>query len=100
MTLEIGLIKYPQVRVLVACSSCGDLYGVAPRTFRDMRLRQRLPLCHFCRSPRVVAPTESQRAWWLERFTIAEIIEMAEAFYGPRELWQDGDTLLPMVTTG
>lgn len=88
MTLEIGRAQLAEgVRVLVACQFCGSPYGVSPRTFRGMRQERRLPTCRTCRTPRVVFVTDAHRHFWLDRFTIREIVEMAEEMWGPRDKW-------------
>lgn len=98
MTLEMGRVDLEKgVRVLVACHSCGATYGISPRTFRGMTLdnkrrhdegqQPRLPTCRTCRTPRVIVVTDSGMQWWLRRFTISEIVDMAEDMWGPRDKW-------------
>lgn len=29
------------------------------------------------------------RSWWLDRFSIRDIVEMAECAWGPREFWDE-----------
>jgi len=37
-----------------------------------------------CRRPPHPKPTEADREWWLERFTLEELAELADAIWGPR----------------
>ena len=46
------------------------------RTGRDL-------ICSTCRRPPRPKPTEADRRWWLERFTLEEIVELADAIWGP-----------------
>ena len=98
MSLEVGRVRLAEgVRALVTCHACGAVYGVSPRTFRGMTLdnkrrhadglKPRLPTCRTCRSPRVIVVTDSAMMWWLRRYTISEIVDIAEEMWGPREKW-------------
>ena len=59
------------------------MYGVALRTLRDMRLKDRLPVCLLCRNGHAIVVGAEEKLFWLDRFTISEIREMAEATFGP-----------------
>lgn len=69
---------------LVRCGACGGDFELSARRVRHVRAES-LPLrCRSCRTGRVTPePTEAHRRWWLDRFTVDEIREMAAA------LWPD-----------
>jgi len=51
------------------------------------RVEGRAPKCQPCRRPALeITPEEreSYRQWWLERFTLEEIRELAAGIFGPR----------------
>jgi hypothetical protein len=50
---------------------------VAARTFRDLRAGGRQPFCDPCKRPASIVITEEHKAYWLERFSRAEIAFMA-----------------------
>ena len=52
------------------------------RREREHRRTGRAPICSTCRRPPHPKPTEDDREWWLERFTLAEIVELADAIWG------------------
>jgi len=106
--LELGRVDLSTgVRVLVACQICGTPYGISPRTLRGMAQAKRLPICRTCRRPRLVSPkaTMDHRKFWLDNYTIREIVDMAEEMWGPRDNWKPGevaavhdpDSLLPVA---
>lgn len=88
MALEVGRVRLAEgVRVLVACSSCGCVYGISPRTARGMKQAIRLPICHLCRVGRPIEVTDEMRDWWLARYSLADVVRIAEEMFGPRERW-------------
>lgn len=84
MTVALGKVDG---RILVACRDCGLPFYISPRTLRDQRVKERLPQCSFCRFPADIEPSDEGRKFWLDHFTIWEIVVMAEGFWGPRHLW-------------
>lgn len=84
MTVALGQVDG---KMLVACSECGGCFYTSARTLRDQRVKERLPVCSFCRFPSDVVASPADRRFWVDHFTIGEIIEMAEAFWGDRDRW-------------
>ena len=74
---------------MVLCSDCGGLYEASPRTLREMRQQERLPRCAQCRRPFEHMVTNVEKLFWLERFTMAQMVEMAEAIWGDRHRWPE-----------
>ena len=67
---------------VLRCPSCNTQRDFSPE--HEARIRRgAAPLtpCRECRRPRP-KPTERDRAWWLERFTLDEIRDMATALFG------------------
>jgi hypothetical protein len=66
----------------VSCGDCGCSFELSARNARGHRHRGTTPQCARCRywakEPKV---TPAMRRWWLDRFTLDEIREMAA------ELW-------------
>lgn len=85
MTLALGKVNG---KILVACGTCGARHYIPPRTLRDQRVNARLPMCRFCRHPAEVQAQPEHRKAWIDQFPIGEIVEMAEAIWGPRERWE------------
>lgn len=67
-------------RRMVECALCGISYDASARTFRDIQAGRVEARCvlHRKRNPRRATVTAAARRFWLERFTIAEIVEIAE----------------------
>ena len=63
---------------LVTCRDCGGDFELSARRARDHRKAGTAPRCRPCRegheAPKV---TQEMRDWWLERFTVDEISELA-----------------------
>lgn len=74
-------------RKIVQCSDCGDSFGISSRAIRAARAQGRGLLCLTCRKPATVRVTSIHQAYWLERMTQAEIVELAVAIWGPPETW-------------
>lgn len=74
---------------LVSCFDCGRIYSVTARRARQIRAGDGVPRCDSCRSSAAVRVnvTDAHREFWQERFTETEIVEMAEAIWGPRSQW-------------
>lgn len=65
----------------VFCPGCGR-----PREVTDRHVRRgtvTTTLCNLCRFPaRRIPPTNTERRFWLKRFSNEEIVMMAEALFG------------------
>lgn len=77
--------------VEVTCSNpaCGRVRLVSTETARKIRYGRASGLCLPCgkmAGPNVRV-TASMRRFWLDRFTEEQIVEMAEALFGPRSRW-------------
>ena len=81
-----------------SCSVCGRVFSAKARVSRDITARRRASLCDVHREQQRAMPDEpveqtvewvpwAHRQWWLRRFPISEIVEMAEQIWGPRERW-------------
>jgi hypothetical protein len=65
--------------VKVRCSECGDNRVLSSRQARRIALGETTGKCELClREPPVVV-TDALERWWLRRFSLAEIREMAAA---------------------
>ena len=65
---------------LVACGDCGSSFELSAQNVRAARAPGEEPLCRECRRPAVAAdPAEAERMrrWWLDRYTLDEIRELA-----------------------
>ncbi len=63
---------------MVECALCGLSYDASARTARDIsagRVEARCVL-HRKRKPREATVTAAARRWWLDRYTIDEIVEI------------------------
>jgi hypothetical protein len=63
----------------VICGGCGTSLNLSARNVRACRQRGQEPVCAFCRrSPKPVdeATAERMRRWWLERYSIDELLEL------------------------
>jgi hypothetical protein len=72
---------------MVACEVCGLAFDASLRSARDYRAGRAEPRCmlHRKRKPLSKRTTiATYRRWWLDRFTLEEIIEMATAMW-PRD---------------
>jgi hypothetical protein len=70
----------------LVCGDCGDAFSISAHTLRMHRRAGTEPICHDCRHPRrEPTPAEAARlrAWWLQRFTLDECREIAEAIWLP-----------------
>jgi hypothetical protein len=64
--------------VPVRCGSCGGGFELSARRARIYRNEGTAPRCSDCRSARSqVVVTPALRRWWLDRYTLDEIREMA-----------------------
>ena len=67
---------------MVACSVCGIRYDVSARSWRDIKAGRVEARCVLHRRRRrALTVTAQMRRYWLDRFTIEEICEMAEAIW-------------------
>ena len=70
--------------MLVRCSACGGDFELSARQARDHRSAGTTPRCSRCRyGTKPPQATEKMRRWWLDRFTVDEIRELAAG------LWPD-----------
>ena len=66
----------------VRCVDCSGDYELSAGAARAQQRQGREPRCRRCRrTSDEPSPTAAHRAWWLERFTLAEIQEMALALW-------------------
>lgn len=82
--------------LVVACSGCGDERRVTPLTAEKIRCGRSSGLCIRCgrENGPPIRVTQSHRRYWTERFTQAEILEMAVALFGPPTTWPDSVPVL------
>lgn len=64
---------------MVPCALCGIQYDASARTYRDIQAGRVEARCvlHRKRKPRAATVTAAARRWWLDRYTITEIQEIA-----------------------
>ncbi len=66
----------------MVCADCGDSYELSARNTRLHQRNGTTPKCSRCRygakPPRV---TEAMRRWWLDRYSLDEIGQMAGAMW-------------------
>jgi hypothetical protein len=75
--------KLAEQPVVLRCA-CGADFTLSARRARDYRNTGRTPACVGCRWPEPSPTvTDATRAWWLERYTIDEIRELAAEAFGP-----------------
>lgn len=74
-------------RRVVTCADCGDQFAVSSRTVRLAQQQNRLLLCTPCRRPARVKITLVHTTYWTSIMTPAQIVELAEQIWGPREAW-------------
>lgn len=72
----------------VPCVTCRGQYSLRPRTLRDLIKSGRDPVCSFCRMGVRVKITRWHLRYWLNRYSLAELLEIAETAYGPIETWR------------
>jgi hypothetical protein len=71
-----GVLVEPGHRV--TCGTCGCRFALSARNERAWRARGEAPVCGDCRHPpKPPAVTEGMRRYWIERFTLDEIRELA-----------------------
>jgi hypothetical protein len=69
--------------VPVRCSECDAGFELSARREYEHRKAGKRPVCRDCRSHRApIVVTESLRRWWLDRYTLDEIRELAEGAFG------------------
>jgi hypothetical protein len=64
---------------LVRCGTCGGSFELSPRNVRAARARGEEPTCRICRrtaKPPDEAASEKLRRWWLERYSLEELVEL------------------------
>jgi hypothetical protein len=63
----------------VVCGECGGLFELSARSARARRTRGQEPVCRPCRhtpKPPTEAQLERYRRWWLDRYSIDELLEL------------------------
>ena len=82
-----------------SCGVCGRVFSAKARVSRDIAAGRRDALCDAHREQQRVCPDEpieqtvewvpwAHRHFWLQRFSLGEIVEMAEMIWGPRHTWE------------
>jgi DNA-directed RNA polymerase subunit RPC12/RpoP len=67
----------------VSCATCGDTFQLSARNIRAARQAGRPIRCRRCRGHSTTRRVrEADRRFWLERFTLDEIQELAQAIWG------------------
>lgn len=67
----------PEPVVSVCCAACGVRFETTALTERRWRAAGRPPVCSWCRAhPEPPVATEELRRWWLDRYDLAELVEM------------------------
>jgi hypothetical protein len=64
----------------VVCGDCEYSFEISARREYDWRRKGRQPVCEPCRRPPKPV-TEEDRQWWLERFSLDEIRQIAVALW-------------------
>ncbi len=77
-------LAFSERRVEVRCAECRNLYTLSVRRELEHRRTGRPSICSLCRRPPHPKPTEADREWWLERFSLEELVELADAIWEPR----------------
>jgi hypothetical protein len=65
----------------IVCASCGSRYLLSARNVRAWRQRGETPVCARCRHPaKPVDPATMirMRRWWLDRYSIEELLELGD----------------------
>jgi hypothetical protein len=62
---------------LVSCGDCGGSFELSARRARIYRNEGTAPRCADCRSAREPVVTPALRDYWLDRYTLDEIRELA-----------------------
>lgn len=67
---------------LVVCEGCGAAFELSARNVRANRQAGKPLRCRRCRgTSETRTATEADKRWWLERFTLDEIRQLAEAIW-------------------
>lgn len=76
--------------VLLLCESCGRPFSLSARQGRAIRQEKRSANCKMCRTVhRRIVVEPQDYVFWLERFSLAEIVDMAEDSWGHPDSWTD-----------
>lgn len=70
------------ITISVRCTRCGDIDTISDRQQRRKLQNGRPHLCSLCREIKVKPPTEQHFNYWLNRYSIEQIREMAAAIWG------------------
>lgn len=74
---------------LIYCSTCPATFFVSARQVRAIKNGERTSRCPDCiRHDRVrVKATGAHHRYWTSRYTVDQIVALAEGMWGPRETW-------------
>lgn len=77
--------------VLLLCEDCGRPFHLTARQGRAIRAEKRSARCRSCRRvvKQVVVSSEHYE-FWLSRFTMSELVEIAEWAWGDVDTWKPG----------
>lgn len=74
----------------IPCVTCTLQYTVRARTLRDMITSGRDPVCALCRKGvKFVKLNKWHFRYWLNRYSLSELLEIAESAYGPVDTWRN-----------
>jgi hypothetical protein len=71
----------------VPCVTCQSQYSVRPRTLREMTASGRDPICALCRRGVKFQMNKWHLRYWLHRYTLEELLEIAQEAYGDVHMW-------------
>ncbi len=74
---------------LVSCEECGRTFHLKPRAVRALIAGDRSARCDRCIFGLPLVVTDEERRFWLERFTVGELVEIATACWGSPAAWDD-----------
>src|SRR5688500_1164361 len=72
---------------VLRCEQCGDQFELSTRNLQRYRSQGREPRCMLCRRPRLpLSDSEREKfsGWWRERFSLEELVELANAIWQTR----------------
>ena len=88
----------PQVRLVCAGENCGHAFMASARQARRVATGEAKARCSSCRWAEMRKPlaelktpqlrkarlpvTDNDRLWWLDRFTLAELVDIVSGIYG------------------
>lgn len=77
-------IAKPRASTLVniRCEECGDIDRITDRQYRRKLYEGRPHVCRICRVTTVRKPTTADYDYWLDRYSLDEIKDIAQAIWG------------------